>query len=77
MALATASNGNIYIGNADGTVNVFNPTTNIESPFVQLGFVPSGMVVDNVRGRVYIADGNYGTSISVYSLTGTLLTTIQ
>lgn len=77
VALTTAANGDIYIGNSNGTVNVFNPTTLIESPFLQLSFVPSGMVVDNVRGRIYIADGNYGTSISVYSLTGTLLHTIQ
>jgi DNA-binding beta-propeller fold protein YncE len=76
-AMATAANGNIYIGNSDGTVNVFNPTTNIESRFLQLTFVPSGMVVDSVRGRLYISNGNYGTAIYVYSLTGTLLQTIQ
>lgn len=75
--LTTAANGDIYIGNSNGTVNIFNPTTGFEYPFLQLNFVPSGMVVDSVRGRVYIADGNYGTSISVYSLTGTLLHTIQ
>jgi hypothetical protein len=75
--MATAANGNIYIGNADGTVNIFNPTTNIESRFLQLTFVPSGMVVDSVRGRVYISNGNYGTAIFVYDTTGTLLHTIQ
>jgi DNA-binding beta-propeller fold protein YncE len=61
----------------DSTVNVYKRTTNVESPFLTLNFVPTGIVVDSVRGRVYISDGDYGTSSFVYSLGGTLLHTIQ
>jgi DNA-binding beta-propeller fold protein YncE len=76
-ALTTAADGDIYIANYNGTVNVYKPTTNVESPFLTLNFVPSGIVVDSVRGRVYISDGDPGTSIFVFSLAGTLLHTIQ
>jgi streptogramin lyase len=74
-ALATASNGNVYIGNFDGSVNVFTPSLTT-SLFAQLDFVPYGIAIDNARGRVYISD-TVNNSIAVYSTTGVLLQVIQ
>lgn len=75
-ALATAANGQVYIGNSDGTVNIYNPATNTVSQFLQLSFVPFGIAIDNVRGRIYISN-DATNSISVYSTAGVLLHTIQ
>jgi len=78
-ALASDVKGNVYIGNLDGSVQISvaqlgNPGPPIS--FVQLPFVPSGVAVDNVRGRVYFSNYN-DNSISVYSTAGTLLHVIQ
>ncbi len=75
IALACDTKGNTYIGNSDGSVDIFSPTGNL-APFVQLSFVPTGIAVDNLRGRVYISDAP-GNVIYVYSTAGVLLHTIQ
>ena len=75
FALAADSKGNVYMANLDGSVNVAS-NQNFEYGFVQLSFQPSGIAIDNVRGRVYIANYN-GNSISVYSISGQLLTVIK
>jgi ligand-binding sensor domain-containing protein len=74
-ALANDANGNLYIGNDDGSVNIMTPQA-IEYGFVQLSFVPNGIAVDNAHGRVYFSNFN-GNSIDVYSTAGTFLKTIQ
>lgn len=74
-ALATAANGDVYIGNLDGTVNIFTPNSKIAT-FAKLDFAPFGIAIDNARGRVYISD-DVNNSIAVYSTTGTLLHVIQ
>jgi NHL repeat len=75
VALASDASGNVYMGNTDGSVNISSPL-GYEYTFVQLSFSPSGIAVDNARGRVYISNYN-GKSISVYSTAGALLKTIQ
>ncbi|MGB8010595.1 MAG: hypothetical protein WCF68_03215 [Terriglobales bacterium] len=75
--LASAANGTIYFATTGNAVNYTVPTQpGIAYPFVDLSFAPTGIAVDSVRGRVYISNGS-GNSISVYSLTGTLLHTIE
>lgn len=78
-ALASDAKGNIYIGNLDGSVQISvaqlgNPGS--PASFVQLPFAPSGIAIDNARGRVYFSNYN-NNSISVYSTAGTLLHVIQ
>jgi DNA-binding beta-propeller fold protein YncE len=76
VALASDASGNIYMGNADGTVNISSPLGYEYGPFAQLSFAPGGIAIDNVRGRVYISNDN-NNSISVYSTAGALLKVIQ
>lgn len=75
IALAIDAKGNIYMGNLDGSVWINSPLGS-EYEFLQLSFVPSGIAIDNIRGRVYISNYN-GNSISVYSTSGTLLKVIE
>jgi hypothetical protein len=75
-SLATSASGLIYIGNNDGTVNVYNPASKLLGTFLQLSYVPAAIAVDNVRGRLYFSN-NVSNTIDVYSTTGTLLHTIQ
>jgi hypothetical protein len=74
VALATDANGNVYMGNSDGSVNIAGPA--YEYGFIQLSFEPKGIAIDNVRGRVYFS---YPTnnSIWVYSTAGVFLKEIQ
>jgi len=74
VALAGDNQSNMYVGNSDGSVYIVGPSNKL--PFLQLSFVPTGIAVDNVRGRVYISDAPANT-IYVYSTAGTLLKTIQ
>lgn len=74
-ALATAANGNVYIGNFDGSVIVLTPSL-ARSVFAQLDFLAYGIAIDNARGRVYLSD-DVDNTIAVYSTSGTLLHVIQ
>ncbi len=75
-SMASAAKGLVYMGNSDGSVDVYKPATNSESLFVQLSVAPQGIAVDTVRGRVYLAQ--YATNqILVYSTAGKLLHTIE
>ncbi len=74
-AMATDASGDFYIGNYSGLVNVERPNSG-QSTFVELKFIPAGIAVDNVRGRVYISNFG-GNTIAVYSTAGKLLHTIQ
>ncbi len=74
-ALATAANGDVYIGNFDGSVNIFTPNQ-FTSLFTQLDYTPFGIAIDNARGRIYISD-DVDSTIAVYSTSGTLLHVIQ
>ena len=74
VAMGSAAGGVTYIGNSDQSVYVFAPQS--LGPFVHLSFVPAGIAVDNVRGRVYISSG-FGNTIAVYSTAGKLLHTIK
>jgi DNA-binding beta-propeller fold protein YncE len=75
VAIGSDNKGNFYVGNADGSVDIAfaNGTA---STFLFLSFAPTGISVDNVRGRIYISNGP-GNSISVYSTAGALLKVIQ
>jgi len=75
-AVAFDASGNIYSANLDGTVDYYNATTKTSTLFKNVGYVSRGMVVDNARGRVYIANFQ-GNEIQVYSTKGVLLTTIK
>lgn len=74
VAMGSAAGGNTYVGNSNQSVVLVTPTT--DPTFVNLTFVPAGIAVDNVRGRVYISSG-FGNSIAVYSTAGKLLHTIK
>ena len=74
VAMGSAAGGATYIGNSDQSVYLFSPQS--LGPFLYLSFVPAGIAVDNVRGRVYISSG-FGNSIAVYSTAGKLLHTIR
>jgi hypothetical protein len=74
VAMGSAAGGATYIGNSDQSVYLFAPQS--LGPFLYLSFVPAGIAVDNVRGRVYISSG-FGNSIAVYSTAGKLLHTIK
>jgi DNA-binding beta-propeller fold protein YncE len=74
FALATDNTGKTYAGSLDNTVNVL--TNGNEQQLLQLSFTPTGIAVDNTRGRLYISNEN-GNSISVYSTAGVLLKTIE
>jgi DNA-binding beta-propeller fold protein YncE len=76
IALASDANSNVYMGNSDGTVKVFYTKQGIGVGLLNVGFGPSGVAVDNLRGRVYIANYN-GNQILVYSTAGVWLHTIQ
>jgi sugar lactone lactonase YvrE len=77
LALASDPNGNVYAANMDQTVTINNPQNGGNfGGFVTLSFVPYGIAIDNVRGRVYFSDPN-GNAIWVYSTAGTLLKTIR
>ncbi len=57
-ALAVSGN-TLYVGNGDGTVAVYNATTNQFVTTVSLlsGSTPTALAVDNTNGFVYVADG--------------------
>jgi streptogramin lyase len=76
ISMAAAANGVVYIGNLDGSVSVYKPSTKRESQFVQLSVVTPGIAVDNARGRVYISQSETN-QILVYSTAGELLHTID
>jgi streptogramin lyase len=76
LALAFDATGNLYVVNANSTVDFVNFGTGEESQFAALSFTPAGIVVDSTRGRVYISNQN-GNAIAVYNTAGTLLKTIQ
>jgi len=74
IALGADANGNTYMTNPDGTVNV--ATAVDQYFFANVGFPAYGIAIDSVRGRVYLSD--YGANkIAVYSTAGALLKTIQ
>lgn len=75
VALAGDNKGDFYIGNSDGSVVIATPAGEAFN-FLQLSFAPTGIAVDNVRGRVYISNGPANT-IYAYSTAGALLKTIQ
>ena len=83
FAMACDARGRIYVGNLDNSVILVTPAqtntgegTIIVNPFLQLPFAPSGIAIDNARGRIYFSNYN-GNSISVYSTAGALLHVIQ
>ena len=74
--MAFDKSGNIYSANLDGTVDYYNFATQTSTLFKNVGYISRGMVVDDARGRVYIANFQ-GNEIQVYSTKGVLLSTIQ
>ncbi len=60
---ALAVNGNtLYVGNGDGTVAVYNATTNqfVTTLSLLSGSTPTALAVDTTNGFVYVADGANG-----------------
>ena len=83
FAMACDASGRIYVGNLDNSVTLVTPAqvsdgqgSIMASTFLQLPFAPSGIAIDNARGRIYFSNYN-DNSISVYSTAGTLLHVIQ
>jgi DNA-binding beta-propeller fold protein YncE len=76
IVLASDANSNVYMGNSDGTVNIYNLRADVASTFINVGFEPSGLAIDSTRGRVYVANYN-ANQILVYSTAGAFLHTIE
>ncbi len=81
--MACDASGKIYVGNLDNSVTLVTPAQAGDGQgsitvgtFLQLPFAPSGIAIDNARGRIYFSNYNCN-SISVYSTAGTLLHVIQ
>ncbi len=75
-AYATAANGDVYMAISPSEIYVYNPSTGALTLFASLaGATPTGLTVDNVRGRVYVA--LLSSQIQVYNTKGALLTTIE
>jgi len=75
IAMASDAKGDIYLADFNGSVHIQTVQGNY-SEFLQLSFIPSGIAIDSVRGRVYFSNFG-GNSIAVYSTAGKLLHTIQ
>ena len=76
IALASDANSNVYAGNSDGTINIMYLNQDGIGPFLNLAFETTGLAVDSVHGRLYVANYN-ANQILVYSTSGTLLHTIE
>ena len=83
FVVASDGAGKFYVANLDGSVQIVTLSQDANgqgvvtpSLFLQLPFAPTGIAIDNARGRVYFANYN-NNSISVYSTAGTLLHVIQ
>ena len=76
VAVAFNTAGNYYVAQETGEVDLVNPYLDSRVFFAQLSYPPTGMVVDNGRGRVFFSD-RYGNKIDVYTTKGAYLTTIQ
>ena len=75
VALATDNAGDLWVANATGEVDLW--ISGGGSGFLTLSYGPAGIVVDSVRGRLYLSNEN-GNEIQVYSTSsGALLHTIQ
>lgn len=75
LALATDSAGNLWVANATGEVDLW--INGGGSGFLNLSYGPAGIVVDSVRGRLYLSNQN-ANEIQVYSTSsGALPHTIQ
>jgi len=76
VAIAGNGEGDFYIANLLGVVSIFHPDST-QSAFANLSFVPAGMAIDNVNGRVYFSNFQ-SNEILVYSMsTGQLVQTIK
>lgn len=76
VAVAFNSAGSYYVAQETGEVDLVNPYRLSRVFFAQLAYPPTGMAVDNARGRVYFSD-QYSNKIDVYTTKGVYLTTIQ
>lgn len=74
-AMAWSTTNKLYCGNEDESLVVMDTAFKITT-LAQLGFFPTGLAVDSVRGLIYVANGS-GNEIAVYSTTGSLLATIK
>ena len=75
--LATAANGTIYFATQGNLLNYALPGNPVAAfSLLELPFAPTGIAVDSVHNRIYVANG-YGNSISVYNTVGRLLHTIN
>lgn len=69
------SAGNLYCGNDDETLSVFELGTGLKI-LANIGFFPTGIAIDNTRGLVYLSNGP-ANEIAVYETSGTYVTTIK
>lgn len=76
LALASDASGNVYFANVDGSIDQLPGRGSIPAMILQVSFVPTGIVVDSKRGRIYLSNYN-ANQISVYDMGGTLLKVIQ
>ncbi|MGB8012412.1 MAG: hypothetical protein WCF68_12410 [Terriglobales bacterium] len=76
LALTSDASANVYLANADGTVDKLLADGGVQSTVLEASFPITGIAVDSKRGRIYLSDYD-DSQIAVYSLTGTLLKVIQ
>lgn len=75
FAAAFDSTGNLYCANQDHSLTEYTAGTR-KVLVADMGFFPFGLAVDGKRGLIYVANGQRN-SISVYSTSGTAVTTIK
>ena len=68
-AALTVSGGTLYVGNADGTVAVYNASNDAPVATVTLpaGSTPTALAVDGTNGIVYVADGGTNHLVEYFS----------
>lgn len=81
FSLATDNHGGFYMADDDGSVYYFGQAlgygvSNTFRYVVQLSYVPTGVAVDNARGRLYFSNYDANT-IDVYTTAGVYLHTIK
>jgi DNA-binding beta-propeller fold protein YncE len=76
FAMAFDLVGNLFCGNNNDTLSVYNFDSGNSAILANLPSFPTGLAVDAKRGRIYVALGTLN-EILVYNTSGTLLFTIQ
>jgi DNA-binding beta-propeller fold protein YncE len=54
--MAFGAEGNLYLADSGGAVQIVNLATQTVTSFLQLDSGPSGMAIDKARGHIYLSE---------------------